>query len=614
MCGIAGVFCYSRDGGVVDRDELLTIRDAMNHRGPDGSGIYLTEDRRVGLAHRRLSIIDLSDAGAQPMSNQEGTLCVTFNGEIYNYQELRRGLERQGCRFQSNTDTEVLLHLYAQKGIGMLDDLRGMYAFALWDAGKRGMLLAADPFSMKPLYYADDGASIRFASQVKALLAGGQVDTAPDPAGHVGFFLWGSVPQPRTMYRSIRSLPAGAALWVDGQGVREKRFCSIARELAPADADAGIRPGQEAADELHEALKDSVAHHLIADVPVSVFLSAGLDSTTLAALAMEVVHLPVRTVTLSFDEHAGTGRDESGLAESVARHYGTSQQTISVSRQDFRSEEDSIFRAMDQPTIDGINTYFVSRAAASVGAKVALSGVGGDELFGGYPSFQQVPRLVNLGRPLSRLPLLGKGFRWVSTPLLKAKGSPKYAGLIEYGGTYGGAYLLRRGLFMPWELPDVLDADFARQGWQELQTLACLEDTVAALKGAHAKVSTLELCWYMRNQLLRDTDWAGMAHSLEIRTPLVDLSLLRRVARLAHTGVFPSKRDMAAAPSLPLPPAILDRPKSGFAVPIYEWLQKSHPVDGGNQVAASEHGHRGWAKRVYAEYTSASSPLLVNAR
>lgn len=614
MCGIAGVFCYSPDGGVVDTNELLTIRDAMSRRGPDGAGSYVTPDRRVGLAHRRLSIIDLSDAGAQPMSNQQGTLCVTFNGEIYNYRELRQGLERQGYRFQSNTDTEVLLHLYAHKGVGMLNDLRGMYAFALWDAEKRGMLLAADPFSMKPLYYADDGASVRFASQVKALLAGGRVDTAPDPAGHVGFFLWGSVPQPRTMYRSIRSLPAGAALWVDENGIRERRFCSIARELACGDAGAGSRPGPDVVEELHEALKDSVAHHLIADVPVSVFLSAGLDSTTLAALAMEAANAPVRTVTLGFDEYAGTDRDESVLAESVARHYGTSQQTIGVSRQDFQSEAGAIFRAMDQPTIDGINTYFVSRAAASVGAKVALSGVGGDELFGGYPSFRQVPRLVNLSRPLSGLPLLGKGFRWVSTPFLKAKGSPKYAGLIEYGGTYEGAYLLRRGLFMPWELPGFLDGDFVRQGWQELQTLACLENTITGLAGAHAKVSALELCWYMRNQLLRDTDWAGMAHSLEIRTPLVDLSLMRRVARMADRGVFPSKQDMAAAPALPLPQTILHRPKSGFSVPIYEWLQKSPPTGASGQASAHEHGHRGWAKRVYAEYTSASSPLLINAR
>lgn len=598
---------------MVERDELLTIRDTMTRRGPDGAGIYLTDDRRVGLAHRRLSIIDLSDAGAQPMSNQDGTLWVTFNGEIYNYRDLRHGLEQRGYRFQSSSDTEVLLHLYADKGMQMLEDLRGMYAFALWDESKRGMLLATDPFGMKPLYYADDGRAFRFASQVKALLAGGQIDTAPDPAGHVGFFLWGSVPQPHTMYRSIRSLSAGRALWVDEYGVREKQFCSIAQELAPSDAETGTPVSADSVEELRGALLDSVAHHMIADVPVSVFLSAGLDSTTLAALAMECVKAPVGTITLSFDEHRGTGHDEAALAEAVARRYGTSQQTISVTRHDFQSDVADIFTSMDQPTIDGINTYFVSKAAASVGAKVALSGVGGDEIFGGYPSFRQVPKLVNFSRPLSSLPLVGKGFRWVSTPYLKAKGSPKYAGLIEYGGTYGGAYLLRRGLFMPWELPTFLDGDFVREGWRELQTLACLDETVRTLQGSHTKVSALELCWYMRNQLLRDTDWAGMAHSLEIRTPLVDLALLRRIAHLTHQGVFPTKQDMARTPSLSLPPEILNRPKSGFSVPIYQWLQKSGPTEE-HAAKSRDHGHRGWAKRVYREYPSSSSLLLAHAR
>ena len=611
MCGVAGIFCYSLDGGVVQREELITTRDAMVNRGPDGAGVYLTDDRKVGLAHRRLSIIDLSDAGAQPMSSRAGTLWVTFNGEIYNYRELRRGLEQRGYRFQSNTDTEVLLHLYADKGMQMLDDLRGMYALALWDEKKRGMLLATDAFGMKPLYYADDGSTFRFASQVKALLAGGQIDTAPDPAGHVGFFLWGSVPQPHTLYRNIRSLPAGRALWVDEYGVRARQYRSIARELAPSDAETGGGLPKHGAEELRSALKDSVAHHMIADVPVSVFLSAGLDSTTLAALATECVEAPVRTVTLRFDEYRGTDHDEAALAEAVARRYGTSHQTIPVTRHDFQSNVGAIFAAMDQPTIDGINTYFVSQAAASVGAKVALSGVGGDEIFGGYPSFRQVPRLVNLSRPLSSLPLIGKGFRWVSAPYLKAAGSPKYAGLIEYGGTYGGAYLLRRGLFMPWELPKFLDGDFVREGWRELQTLACLDETVHTLQGSHAKVSALELCWYMRNQLLRDTDWAGMAHSLEIRTPLVDLPLLRRIAHLAHRGVFPSKKDMAATPALPLPPEILNRPKSGFSVPIYQWLQKSLPAEG-RAAETLDHGHRGWARRVYSEFPSSSSPLLAS--
>ena len=215
MCGIAAIFNY-RTGQPVDHAELIAVRDHMSARGPDGAGEWYSADQRVGLGHRRLSIIDLSPTGAQPMANTDGTLVVTFNGEIYNYRELRSQLEQQGCRFRSASDTEVLLHLYEREGREMVHKLRGMYAFALWDSRKQGLFLARDPFGIKPLYCADDGKTLRIASQVKALLAGGGVDTSPEPAGHVGFFLWGHVPSPYTLYRGIRGLTAGTTLWVDG--------------------------------------------------------------------------------------------------------------------------------------------------------------------------------------------------------------------------------------------------------------------------------------------------------------------------------------------------------------------------------------------------------------
>ena len=222
MCGIAAIFAYHPNAADVDSQELGRIRDHMIARGPDGSGEWYSLDRRVGLAHRRLAIIDLSESGAQPMSGEGGQLVISFNGEIYNYRELRGDLERKGRVFRSQSDTEVLLHLYAEKGEAMVHDLRGMYAFAIWDARRCGLFLARDPFGIKPLYFADDGRSFRVASQVKALLAGGGVDTSPDAAGHVGFFLWGHVPEPHSLYQGIRALPAGSSLWVDGKG--EERF------------------------------------------------------------------------------------------------------------------------------------------------------------------------------------------------------------------------------------------------------------------------------------------------------------------------------------------------------------------------------------------------------
>lgn len=600
MCGIAAIFAHSPDAPPVDRDELIAIRDRMLHRGPDGEGIWISEDRRIGLAHRRLSIIDISEAGAQPMWNAERTLCITYNGEIYNYRALRAQLLDKGYQFRSECDTEVLLHLYADKGAGMMNDLRGMYAFAIWDARSRTMFAARDPFGIKPIYYADDGRTIRIASQVKALLAGNRIDTAPDSAGHVGFFLWGAVPDPFTFYRHISGLPAGSSLTIREGGSPELHsFCSIPEILRAAEAqsDHASYSPTEQRELLHAAVRDSAEHHLIADVPVGVFLSAGLDSSTLTALVSES-HADVRTVTLGFEEYRGSGNDETALAEVVARQYRTNHQTISINRADFEHQAEHLFEAMDRPSIDGVNTYFVSLAAKRAGLKVALSGVGGDELFAGYPSFHDVPRIVRMAGRFRGLTQFGSQFRVVTNAAIRRFTSPKYAGLFEYGKSFAGAYLLRRSLFMPWELPDLLHADVVREGWERLHTTDQLGLLCDKLTSPRLKVSSMELCWYMRHQLLRDSDWAGMAHSLEIRTPLADIDLLKTIAPLLASATPPSKRDMAMTPQQRLPDQILNRPKTGFNVPVRDWLLQSF-----DPLSGSERGLRGWAREIYSRFT-----------
>src|SRR5436190_1000113 len=281
MCGIAGIYAYHYAANAVDRAELQRIRDHMAARGPDGLGEWYSQDERVAFGHRRLTIIDLSERGAQPMTSADGKLVVTFNGEIYNYRQLRASLEARGCIFRTQTDTEVLLHLYAAKGEAMVDDLRGMFAFGLWDTDRNALLLARDPHGIKPLYYADDGWTFRFASQVKALLAGGGVGLDPEPAGQVGFYLFGSVPEPFTTYRAIRTLPAGATLLVDRIGAQEpRRYYSVAQIYRDAEGAARSRGAVGEAEvqaEVRVALLDSVRHHLVADVPVGAFLSAGID-------------------------------------------------------------------------------------------------------------------------------------------------------------------------------------------------------------------------------------------------------------------------------------------------------------------------------------------------
>ncbi len=419
MCGIAGIFAYGANAAPIAADQLARINAHMAPRGPDGEGVWLADDGRAGLAHRRLAIIDLSPAGAQPMQSADGRYHITFNGEIYNYRELRRVLEQDGVRFVSHSDTEVLLQLYAREGEAMLDRLRGMYAFAIHDATRGGMFLARDPFGIKPLYYSHNGGTIRFASQVKALPAGGGIDTSAEPAGHVGFFLWGHVPEPYTLYRGIRALEAGTILWVDGSGpsTARRHFDLTAVLAAAAESDG-------ADSSLGTALRDSVRQHFVADVPVGVFLSSGLDSATLAALAAEIEGVGINTLTLGFDAYRGSDADEVPLAEAVAAQCGTTHRTKWIGQSDFEAQSETLIAAMDQPSIDGVNNFFVARAAAETGLKVAISGLGGDELFAGYDDFHQIPALVRAVAPLGCVPGLGKALRLATAPWLGRRLAP----------------------------------------------------------------------------------------------------------------------------------------------------------------------------------------------
>jgi len=603
MCGFAALYSYATQSAPVDRKELAAASSAMARRGPDGKGQWLSGDGRVGLAHRRLSIIDLSDAAAQPMALDGGRLVISYNGEIYNYQALRRELETRGRVFRTNSDTEVLLQLYDAFGRDMVHKLRGMFAFALWDNDHQQMLLARDPFGIKPLYYAtgergDGGGSgvFRAASQVKALVAGakesGWDPGGADAAGHAGFFLFGYVPDPHTLYAGIHALAAGHTLMVDSRGPGDPQpYFDVTEALS------GDNEGNSAAPDLRALLSDSVAHHLVSDVPVGVFLSSGLDSAVIAALAAEQ-NAALETVTLAFEEFEGTSRDEAPLAETIAGSIGARQHTVRVSGQEFHKDMGALLDAMDQPTIDGVNVYFVARAAARAGMKVALSGLGGDELFQGYNTFTQVPRLAGLASRVPGGPALGRAFRIAAAPILRNMTSPKAAGLLELGGTCGGAYLLRRGLFMPWELPAILGPDMAAEGLRALRPVERLGAAQAQVAGGRRKVAAMEMVWYMRNQLLRDADWAGMAHGVEVRVPLVDETLFNFLAPVIGRDGAPKKTDMAMTPEKPLPDAVLKRPKTGFDVPVRDWLRGRGATGPG--APEKERGLRGWAKTVYA--------------
>jgi asparagine synthase (glutamine-hydrolysing) len=546
----------------------------------------------VGLAHRRLAIIDLSEGGAQPMATPDGQIVITFNGEIYNYKELRKELSSRGCVFRSNSDTEVLLHLYREYGPTFVKRIRGMFAFAIWDDRSQSLFLARDQFGIKPLYWNDDGYVFRFASQVKALLNSANVDRRIEPAGHVGFFLWGFVPEPYTLYHSIRSLPAGTTLTIRRDGTKHAD-CYFDIPARMAAAKESIDKGG-ALEALAHAVDTSISYHMVADVPVGLFLSAGIDSSVVAASAVRHAANRIQAITLGFSRYKGTEQDEVPLATDFAGTLALNHSVSWTEFEDFSRLSEEFFHRMDQPSIDGLNTYLVSRAAASAGMKVAMSGLGADELFGGYPSFKDIPRSVRQFGAISRSRVLAKSVRMVASHFVPLVASPKFAGVLEYGGSFPGAYLLRRGLFMPWELPEVLDAEIVEQGLAELQTLLRLRESVCDGLSDFQKVSALEMSWYMRNQLLRDSDWAGMAHSVEIRVPFIDVQLLDVASSLASDGLLPGKAVLARAC---LPSAIAHthaaRQKTGFTVPIVEWSKTFAPSSKGS-------GMRAWAKVVYS--------------
>jgi asparagine synthase (glutamine-hydrolysing) len=573
MCGINGIYAYHGAANPPARDELVRTRDHMAARGPDGAGDWWSAEGRLAFGHRRLAIIDLDRRADQPMVSPDGDLAITFNGEIYNFPELRAELEAEGHAFRTTSDTEVLLRLYASEGEAMVGRLRGMFAFAIWDARRRGLFLARDPYGIKPLYICDDGWTFRFASQVKALLAGGKVSRDPEAAGLVGFHLYGSVPEPFTLYRDIRALPAGCTQWVDEAGPREPRpFANLAAVLAEAARTPA--PPAELAERLRTAALASVKAHCLADVEVGLFLSAGVDSGALLGLMRDGGQSRVRAITLAFEEFRGRPDDEAPLAAQAAALYGAEHIVRSVGEAEFRADLPAILEAMDQPSIDGVNSWFVAKAAREAGLKVALSGLGGDELLAGYPSFRDIPRWSGLMWLPASIPGLGGGLRRLGQGLGLGRSAPKALGMLEYGGDFAGAYLLRRGLFLPFELPAILGADLTREGLRRLRPLTRLRASMSPTPASPvSRVGALESANYLRNQLLRDADWAGMAQSVEIRCPLVDHQLLRDFA--ASTPSLAGdvgKRALAAAPSIPLPSVHVDRSKTGFSVPTERWI------------------------------------------
>ena len=569
---------------------------AMLHRGPDEDGFFSNDSRSPGtsLGMRRLSIIDLP-GGHQPVWNETHDVCVVFNGELYNYRELRQRLSLSGHRFTTKSDTEILVHGWEEWGEDLLSELRGMFAFALLDlrhhfATVPLLLLARDPLGIKPLYYAQTSEGFCFASELRAILATGIVPRKISQDALTSYLLFGSVSEPVTLIDTIFSVPPGHRLLLH---LPERRRAPRARpwwdpSRSPAALDVQRpRTFVAASQKLPNLLDDSVRAHLIADVPVGLFLSSGLDSSAIAALAARAQH-GIQSFTLSFP---GTPYDEAPLARLIAEHTGTTHTEIPLSGSDMLNRLDEAVAALDQPSMDGINTYFVSWAARQVGLKVALSGLGGDELFAGYPSFSDTPRLARLESASRFLP---GPFRRVSSPLLKslfAHGSSpdaakKISDAWNMPDVFPHPYFFTRLLFPPSDLHRLIDPLFhsSRIGPDGASLdptwLAWLERTAdqSRLLEPIAGISWLEIRTYMNSTLLRDTDSVSMARSLEVRVPFLDTPLVEFMCALPDSArVQPHQKKALLRKALDglLPPEILRQKKRTFTLPWEDWLRSS---------------------------------------
>jgi asparagine synthase (glutamine-hydrolysing) len=566
MCGVCGVL--SLNGASVDPTTLENMNLALLHRGPDSSGSFVHDG--VGLAARRLAIIDL-EGGDQPIANEDGTIHVVQNGEIYNYRELREELERSGHRLATRSDTEVLVHLYEDHGPRFVEKLRGMFAIALWDGRARRLVLARDRFGIKPLYYRLTGESLSFASELKALLKQPGFDREIDLNALETYLAFSFIPAPLTIFRGVNKLPPGSVLtWDANQRERGPQISLYARPGPVPAAEARAETEEELAEELLDRLRDSVRAHLIADVPVGVMLSGGIDSCTLAALASMESSAPVMTFSIGFNEPRF---DERARARLVAERYGTDHHELVV-RPDAVELLPKLAEVYDEPFADAsaIPTFIVSKLARQH-VKVALSGEGGDELFGGYDYYvghllaPRLRALARLARPLvERLP---SSSAKASTLDHKAKRFVRGARLTPLERHY-----VWKEVFSPEGRTELFRED--RRG--ELDPLELLRRRYDESEGCDelSRIMDVDLGIFLVDDMLVKTDRASMANSLEARVPFLDpvvSELALALPSRLKVRPFATKRLIRSAVARLLPKEIIEGKKQGFSIPVASWLR-----------------------------------------
>jgi asparagine synthase (glutamine-hydrolysing) len=557
MCGIAGVINSGLDRGKFEK-LLAGMQQQLHHRGPDDRGIYISRDGKTGLVNTRLAILDLSSAGHQPMNSRDGRYRIVLNGEIYNFQALRGELEARGETFLSHSDTEVVLKMYERYGPDCVREFEGMFALAIWDEQEQACFLARDPFGIKPLYYCEAKQGVCFASELRTLLGTGLIPRRLSLEAVSAYLLFGAVPEPLTLVENVRALPAGHYLRCEHGRVRLTKYWDIQFGDEPV-------PEREATELVRDALKESIARHLVSDVPVGVFLSGGIDSTALVALASRHAPNELHTFCISFDDPKF---NEGNIAARTAQHFGTRHTDWRLDSAAARKLLGNFLESSDQPSIDGFNTFCVARLVNEAGLKVVLSGLGGDEVFGGYGSFRRVPQMLDTSRRLNLLWALRAGAGGIFQTRYFSPRIGRLGSFLQSAPTTTAAYWCMRGIFTPHEVRALL----LRYGGRDGQLSPQISFHMPSQPTLKDEVSYLELTRYMRNQLLRDSDVMSMAWSLELRVPFVDRKFVETMQRIpAALRLARGKKILLdAVPEIPA--WVRERPKQGFTFPFKDWV------------------------------------------
>lgn len=558
MCRIVGIYNPSslRLG-----NEIVAMRDAMQRGGPDDEGVYLDADHPLALGHRRLALIDLSPAGHQPMADLQGRLQIIFNGEIYNFHEIKSILEGFGHQFVTHSDTEVILKAYQQWGIDCFTNFNGMFALAIWDKSQQQLILARDHAGIKPLYYYLSADRLYFASEIRAFYEA-SIPFTENTNWRTYFLSFGNLPEPITTLQKVIPVAKGTAVVISIPSLKKKEFF-----FHRLDFTRVVKIEQDALHLIKTQLQAAVKRHLISDAPIGLFLSGGLDSSLLTLIAREYLGEQLHTLSIVFEEQEFS---EEKYQKIIIQKTGAIHQSFQITRQDFYVSLPDIFQAMDQPTTDGINTYFISRCAHEYGLTAVLSGLGADEFFGGYPSFQHKGKYSLLSKmPVGILNL----FKYTTDHRFKRIGYASMKNSI-------GEYLLYRGLFAPKAIAGILDCT-EREVFESLSNLEAYYPATGLANGN--RVSYLESNLYMQNQLLKDADFMSMWHGLEIRVPFLDRFLLNTVTQIDPVIKYKHpKYLLIKAFSDQLPEAIWKRKKQGFTFPFAQWLRSSSFIEPAN--------------------------------